>query len=309
MSNAFKHNCETLLFLIDPPIPAEEFRESLWGALVRKPYKPTDGFSSYEKGNPMAMVASLKPQISPINNYEEVINRNYNAEVKAKFQHVLQAFWNREQTHDQSRKATQAQYWHMTNPRTQLRRLWDNKGYQKDVLDFIRDEEIDPKDGLLFVTSMLTLADMEHKEAAAKSTGGGGGLTIPNPQNGSTIAEIGVSVDTGSQRLVAGTFQGSVIVAIGYHEVTFEKVKGAGAWIRNMLGAPSHVMQTVVAIGPNTLYRLNVKDDMLTGGVPFLSKEDHGDGDGNDADNGVHSLADGSGQEEQPQFVMYAPPG
>jgi hypothetical protein len=280
MATALTADNETPLFLLNPPIPAKEYREQLWGSLILNPFKPIDSYSSCDSKSPTEMVSKIKTNPQPINNYGEIIQWSERGGAEATVERVFKAYFGTSQAAVEFRNSTSASWYYMGAQKKRLGELCKNEEWKKDVLQFQKDN---PGEELFFVTAALVVKKLETGRAQGHAKQGGAGITVPNPQDGSKVVSIGADASKDGQRAVVATFAQPQIIALGYHsvkiteEVAEQQKHSISSKLRRLLGLKeknvSHLVGTLHDIEAKKYYRLNMTTSMHPGNVKFLDDE------------------------------------
>jgi hypothetical protein len=222
------------LFLIQPRLDAAEYRDKFIGSAVKYPKRPTEVYAPYEpKVLPKDLVARLDPKPVVIHDVSFFSNRISDKSIQASFNGILEGFAKSAKQTLNHNVATHARLWHMDFPGRKFEALLENETYYNELYDMINENG-----KLYFVTDIVTLVNLTVINEVSSEAGAGAGVKVP------VDPSIGIDVRAGGQILhgkaagSSGTYEGEMIVLMGYREVWLEKVKGLRAKFNRSLGSP-----------------------------------------------------------------------
>jgi hypothetical protein len=152
----------------------------------------------------------------------------------------------------------------MEQPLEQLRKLVEDQQYEKAVKELMK--KANPTESFYFVSSMLTLAQMDVSRVVGSAKGGGAGVTIPDPSTLTPIGKLKISHGKSKTSGTSGTYPNEMIIAMGYHAVSLKDIKGCLARVKGLFGRRS------VAIGP--LRELTIAPQQMQGNATFFMGDD-----------------------------------
>lgn len=219
------------IFLLHSPLLAGRYRERLFGACVADPYQPAKAFAPANgpkaidiiPGNEEGSVG-IDPDPVIIDNFYSVVNSSSNTEVRSRFEQLVKAFFNKDQSSQEAKQAATAEWRSMERPLDFFHELIKNKAYQQEIMNEFNKR---PGEPLYFVTNMLVLSAAKMDKGAVGGAIAGASATVPAPHtNGTTImAEVGGEHSSRSGRQTGGQYRHEMIVALGVYEITLQKPK------------------------------------------------------------------------------------
>jgi hypothetical protein len=223
------------LFLIQPRLDAGEYREKLIGSVVKYPYRPTEVYSPYDAKVLPKDIVTLDPKPVVISNINFFSSRIKDTEIRASFNGILDGFVHKGSGTTNQNAATCARVWHMDAPARKFKELLKNEAYYAELFSLLKQND---GRSLYFIASMVTLVNMTVVNETGKSRGAGGTAHLPvDPSMGLNVGAHG-HVNSGSAAGAQATYEGEMIVLLGYREVRLEKLKGIKAKVGRTLGSP-----------------------------------------------------------------------
>ncbi|KAK6074293.1 hypothetical protein SCUP234_08343 [Seiridium cupressi] len=210
------------IFLTHPPILANEYRDKLIGACIADPYDPTKDYTSIDEPYPIELRPKIDPKPVDIDNYYDVLNTSSNKHVKATFERIITAFFERNNETTEAREAASAKWWKMETPQENFRTLMSDKGYYESVFALLDRNSGGP---VYLVTNILVLSAPKIDKAKASSRRDGASAAVPDPQTHGTtnIVDVGGEVGRSTEGSTGGQFRHEMIVGLGVYEVYLAK--------------------------------------------------------------------------------------
>lgn len=223
---------ENPIFLTNPPILASENRDKLIGACVANPYIPLNAYSSADGTWPRNLVPKIDPEEVPIDNYRDVLDRSSNSHVKAVFEKIITAFFERDSNTTEAREAASARWWSMETPDDNFEKLMQHQSYKDSVLKLLKKNQGKP---VYLVTNILVLSAPKVDKAKKTSRKDGASAAVPDPHtHGATnIVDVSVGASRSIEGSSGGQFRHEMIVGLGVYQVTIPKPMAA-SWIRRI---------------------------------------------------------------------------
>ncbi|KAK3322731.1 hypothetical protein B0H66DRAFT_213640 [Apodospora peruviana] len=305
MAHPIQRDSPTPLSILSPPIPLKTSYTQLWGSLVRDPYTPTDKYSTFDAADtdlPIKLIPAIEDDTPlPIENYEEVINRQANAAAKLKLATIIKGWVQSSKSSTETRRGTRALFWFMKSPEDQFKKLMNDPKYnaqaKKLVTDILKSSMYKRGSGgdatkeqrrsvtVFFVSGMLALEEFEFESDAGKNKGAGFGAAAVEPKTGIKVAEGEAEFSRSADRSVGGTIKTPVIIALSYHEATLELRESTGfrARVKGLVGRKESsvtVAGTVAAISDDVWKGLTLKPERFHGDARFFDLDTAGEGNG-----------------------------
>ncbi|KAK8058561.1 hypothetical protein PG994_009009 [Apiospora phragmitis] len=200
-----KSRPKTPIFLISEPILASEYRDKLMGACVVKPYDPLYAYSSFRGPVPLERQPGIDPRPVDIENYSSVLNRSASTKVRAAFERIVNAFFEKDGSSTEARHAAKAKWWKMDSPHEQMDGLMEDPAYRDSVMRLL-DRNLDVE-FVYFVTNILVLSTLK----------------------------LGAEHGASNKRNVSAEFRQEMIVGLGVYPIRrLVEKKSRGAGLRNL---------------------------------------------------------------------------
>ena len=227
------------LWLVNPRLSANEYRDKLMGSVVKYPDLPIERHIPYKKGAklPREIVPDLDPKPVQVRNVAFWRRRIKDASVSASLNDLLDAFVERAKEQNSEHTATVARMWHMDSPGEKFKELLKNQQYFEELFDLLRSNH----DEGYFITDIVTLTNMEVREEDSSSKGAGAGVQVPVDQTlGLISAGVSAKAQVVFEKRFEGCFDGETVVLLGYRRVRLEKVDGTRARLGRVFLGRTH---------------------------------------------------------------------
>ncbi|KAK7213152.1 hypothetical protein V2G26_020330 [Clonostachys chloroleuca] len=228
------------LWLIEPRLDAAEYRDKLIGSVIKHPKRPTEKRIPYRSSKlARDMIPNLDPKPMQVQNVRFWQRRMRDSSVESSFNDILDFFVERAKSVSRENEATVARIWHMDSPGDKFKDLLQNKEYFQELFDMLRGA--DNQQGY-FVTDVVTLVNLAVTDENGSSFAGGGGIKAPIqeatgiPINVHMGGRYGVSREQGK----SVTYEGELVVFLGYRRVNLDKVVGMRSKIERALRWDKH---------------------------------------------------------------------
>lgn len=257
------------LWLVQPCLDASVYRESLIGSIVKYPDMPSERHIPYRsKARPKDILADLDPAAVQVRNVEFWRSKIKDGHIKAAVNDIfkLMGELNNKETH--SNKATVARMWHMDSPGEKFKTLLQNKEYFEEAFELLRENHGEG----YFISDIVTFVNLEIANNKSSSKTGDISAQIPvDPSTGINVGG-GTGIVVVKEDKFSASFEGELIVFVGYRRITLRKTKGFRAWLTRLFRG-SYYGCVISPAGSyyGSDYVAEVEDRPVEGQTNFLS--------------------------------------